>query len=110
MSALNRPENFAGRVKHAASVISSGRRTNRSFDNCFENYDGDAVAAALVRRARKNPSTQLAANLWRYVSRERAEAAAAKLEGQDLEGAAAAMRAKAAADWAASMEAARAAQ
>lgn len=101
MSALNRPENFAGRVNYAAAVISAGRRTSRAFDNCFENSDGDEVAAALVRRAAKNP--RLAANLWRYVCRETAEAAAKRLEGKSLPKEAAASRARAAAEFAAFM-------
>lgn len=93
MSALNRPDNFAGRVNYAAAVISEGRPTSRGFDNCFENHDGDAVAAALVRRAEKNP--RLAANLWRYLCRQTAEEAAAKLAGKNLAEEAARMRAEA---------------
>jgi hypothetical protein len=67
MPATNRPDSFAYRVNFAASVISSGRATTRNFDNCFENWDGDAVAVALYRRARKNP--KLRAALWRYIGR-----------------------------------------
>lgn len=93
MPSLNDPENFAGRVNFAAFVIMQGRRTSRSFDNCFENNDGDAVAAALVRRARTNE--RLAANLFRYISKDTATAAAEALEGQKLAMAARAMRAKA---------------
>lgn len=95
MSALNTPDNYAGRVNYAAAVISAGRRTSRAFDNCFENYDGDAVCAALIRRAAKNE--KLAENLFRYVCRSSAEEAAAKLQGRNLTEAAAEMRAKAAA-------------
>lgn len=90
MPSLNDPENFVGRVNFAAFVITQGRRTSRGFDNCFENYDGDAVAAALVRRARKNE--RLAANLFRYINRESATEAAERLEGQKLATAARAMR------------------
>lgn len=78
MSALNRPDNFAGRVNYAAAVISTGRPTSRGFDNCFENYDGDEVCAALIRRAEKNP--RLAANLWRYICKESATEAAERLK------------------------------
>lgn len=93
MSSLNDPENFAGRVNFAAFIITQGRQTSRSFDNCFENNDGDAVAAALVRRARTNE--RLAANLFRYISEQTATEAAERLEGQKLATAARAMRAEA---------------
>jgi hypothetical protein len=93
MSSLNDPENFAGRVNFAAFIITQGRSTSRAFDNCFENYDGDAVAAALVRRARTNE--RLAANLFRYISESSATEAARQLEGQKLATAARAMRAEA---------------
>ena len=69
MTRINDLENFAGRVNLAALVISKGGRTSRSFDNCFENYDGDAVATALYRRAQKAPDGDLARNLWRYLSK-----------------------------------------
>ena len=97
MPSLNDPENFAGRVNFAAFIITQGRTTSRSFDNCFENSDGDAVVAALVRRARKNE--RLAANLFRYLCEATATEAAARLEGQKLATAARAMRAKAKADF-----------
>ena len=48
-------ENFQGRVSLAALYISKGRETTRSFDTCFEMWDGDAVAVALLRRAERNP-------------------------------------------------------
>lgn len=108
MSALNRPDNFAGRVNYAAAVISSGRRTSRAFDNCFENSDGDEVAAALVRRAAKNP--RLAANLWRYICRVTAEEAAARLEGKNLAQEAAKSRQRSADNFAAFMAEQRARQ
>jgi hypothetical protein len=82
MSGLNRPENYAGRVAYAAQVIIKGRTPTRAFDNCFENDDGDEVSAALVRRAAKNP--KLAANLNRYINRQMAEEAAARLAGRNL--------------------------
>nr|WP_295468861.1 hypothetical protein [Mesorhizobium sp.] len=66
MSRLNDPENFRGRVNYAAQVIAYGRRPTRAFDNCFENYDGDEVATAILRRSKKN--ARLAANLQRYLS------------------------------------------
>lgn len=68
MSALNREDNFAGRVAYAAATIAAGRRTTRSFDNCFENWDGDEVAVAVYRRSMKNP--KIAANLFRYLGRD----------------------------------------
>lgn len=62
------PDNFMGRVNFAASYISAGRPTTRSFDTCFEMNDGDAVATALYRRVQKNPNTKLAQNIWRYLT------------------------------------------
>lgn len=64
------PDNFAGRVKLAASYISGGRDGNRTFDTCFEMHDGVAVSIALYRRTLKNPDTKLAANIWRYLCKE----------------------------------------
>lgn len=82
MSALNRLDNFAGRVAYAAATIIAGREATRSFDNCFENYDGSYVAAALVRRAAKNP--RLAANLPRYLDPVMAQHCADRFEGLNL--------------------------
>lgn len=62
-------------------------------------FDGDAVAAALVRRAENNP--RLAANLYRYIGEAGAKEAATRLAGQKLATAARAMRAMATARWAA---------
>ena len=77
MSRLIDPENFRGRVAYAAQVIAYGRRPTRAFDNCFENYDGDEVATAILRRSRKN--ARLAANLQRYLRLSTIEAAAERL-------------------------------
>jgi hypothetical protein len=71
-----RPQSFVARVRYAADLIASGARPCRAFDSCFEKYDGDTVAAALVREAATNRN--LAQNLGRYINRARAEAAAAK--------------------------------
>lgn len=103
MSALNNPENFAGRVNYAAQVIANGRSPSRAFDNCFENHDGDEVAAALVRRAEHNE--RLRANLWRYLNRSSAEEAASRLAGQNLAEAARATRARRKAEYDAFMAA-----
>jgi hypothetical protein len=48
------PKTFSERVNYAARWIASGRPTTRSFDACFECYDGEAVVLALCRRAEKN--------------------------------------------------------
>lgn len=77
MSRLNEPDNFRGRVAYAAKVIASGRAPTRAFENCFENYDGDEVSVAILRRAAHNP--RIAANLDRYISRKLAEACAARM-------------------------------
>ncbi len=66
---------FHYRVEFAASVIARGGNTTRNFDTCFEMHDGDSVSAALVRRAKANPNSSLAQNLFRYITKESAEAA-----------------------------------
>jgi hypothetical protein len=48
-------DGFTARVNYAAQCIVRRQTNGRGFDNCFEMWDGDAVVAALVRRARKNP-------------------------------------------------------
>lgn len=78
MPSVYDPDNFAGRVNLAALYISEGRNSSRSFDTCFEMYDGAAVGLALMRRAEKNPDSPLARNLWLYLGREHAEANAAE--------------------------------
>jgi hypothetical protein len=47
------PDNFKYRVDYAAQCFTKGIQS-RSFDNCFEMFDGDAVIVALIRRANKN--------------------------------------------------------
>jgi len=56
MPSVYDPENFQGRVNLAAQYILRGSQTTRHFDACFEMADGDAVVAALYRRALKNPN------------------------------------------------------
>ncbi len=82
MPSLNDRDNFAGRVNFAAFIIIQGKATSRSFDNCFENWDGDAVAAALVRRAEKNE--RLARNLFKYINQQTATEAYEQYKGRKL--------------------------
>lgn len=58
---------FQKRVNLAAAYISKGSPSTRTFDSCFENFDGDAVALALYLRTLKRPDTKLAANIWKYL-------------------------------------------
>jgi len=88
-------ENFAGRVQFAAAVIARRGATSRSFDTCCEMYDGEAVIAALVRRAKKRPNGSLAKNLYHYIDQKSAEAAYQKTIGMDLTAHAAQLRASA---------------
>lgn len=71
MPRINDPENFRGRVAYAAQVIAHGGVNTRAFDSCFEIDDGDEVAVAILRRARKNP--KLAANFAKYLDLTLAE-------------------------------------
>lgn len=66
---------FQKRVDRAAAHIAANRPITRALDNCFENYDGNAVAHALFRRAAKNPNGALAQNISKYLSGEVNEAA-----------------------------------
>jgi hypothetical protein len=63
-------KSFTDRVNMAANYISQGRNSSRSFDSCFENYDGDAVVVALFRRAQARPTGNLANNIWNYLSKD----------------------------------------
>jgi hypothetical protein len=63
-------DNFSGRVNYAATVIARRGGNTRHFDTCFEMWDGDEVAAALVRRADKNPNSPLARNIFKYLNEE----------------------------------------
>lgn len=76
MPSVYDPDNFHGRVNLAALYISQGRETTRTFDTCFEMYDGDAVATALFRRALANPGGDLDRNLPRYLGMETVTATA----------------------------------
>lgn len=67
MSRLNIPENFSGRVNYAAKCLVKGPGMNgftRSFDNCFENCDGEVVVAALARRAQTNMKLLAGLRKW----------------------------------------------
>lgn len=104
-------DDFAARVNFAASYISGGKRTTRRFDSCFENYDGDQVAVALYRRTLARPDTNLAANLFRYLSRDSVMRAAEDLKDvrtPDLENSAYLAREKARRDFQELMAARRA--
>jgi hypothetical protein len=46
---------FKTRLDKAVAFILSERRHGRQLDEAFEMYDGDQVATAIIRRARKNP-------------------------------------------------------
>lgn len=95
MTSVYQDDNFQGRVNLAASYISAGRQTTRTFDSCFEMYDGAAVAQALYRRTIRNPNTNLAKNIWRYLSKETIEKEAAEYSGErDLADLASRLRAK----------------
>ncbi len=60
MPSVYDPENFIGRVNYAAQCFVRKSTGTRHFDTCFEMADGDAVVAALIRRAEKNPKLKAA--------------------------------------------------
>jgi len=67
-SRIHEPDGFWDRVSFACAVVAHSARTTLQFDSCFEMYDGHAVAAAVVRRAKARPDGPLARNLFpRYL-------------------------------------------
>ena len=67
-SRIHELDGFWNRVSYACAVIARRAGTTRQFDICFEMFDGDAVAAAVVRRAKARPDGPLARNLFpRYL-------------------------------------------
>ena len=67
-SRIHELDGFWDRVSFACAVVARGARTTRQFDTCLEMYDGDAVAAAVVRQAKARPDGPLARNLFpRYL-------------------------------------------
>jgi len=60
-------DGFTDRVAFAAVVIARGGERTRKFDETGEMYDGPAVTAALMRRAKANPDGKLARNLFQYI-------------------------------------------
>lgn len=105
-------DNFRGRVDYAACVISRGGAQTRHFDTCFEMWDGDEVAVALLRRAERNK--RLAARIFDYLDRATVTAAAERLRDvRDLAAQAAATRARRrreSDEWLAQIDAQRAAE
>jgi hypothetical protein len=61
------PSAFWERVDFACEVIARNGEQTRTFAACFEMYDGDVVAAAVVRRVNAHPQGRLAQNLRRYL-------------------------------------------
>lgn len=68
MTKVGELENFSARVNTACNYIANNRRESRTFDTCFEMYDGSAVALAVYRRSRKNP--RIRRNIWKYLGRK----------------------------------------
>ncbi len=62
------PDEFTRRVNQALSLIQTGQTSTRTFDACFEMYDGELVAVAVYRRAQRDPA--LLARLWRGLGQE----------------------------------------
>ncbi len=81
-----REDAYAYRVAFAAAVIARKGACTRVFDTCFEMHDGAAVSAALVRRAKANPTGPLALNLFSYIDKERTELAYEETKHLSLEG------------------------
>jgi hypothetical protein len=69
-----KPQSFQARVNYAIDIIVRKAPACRTFDACFENWDGDVVAAAILRRAEHDPV--LAENYGLYLSRKLGEQAA----------------------------------
>ena len=61
-------ESFNARVKRAIAFMKSGRSTDRSFDNIFENHDGDYIVTAIHRASQTD--VELAEKMYKYIGRE----------------------------------------
>ena len=66
------------RVTFVCSYILQGRKTTRAFDGCFEDGDGDEVAARVYKRALKNQ--KIMDRLPRYVDVDSVRAAYERLQ------------------------------
>ena len=77
------PRSFAARVSFAARYIRENRTTNRAFDGCFEEGDGDEVCVALYRLARKRPAGKLAVNMPRFLGMDSVLAAVERAAESD---------------------------
>jgi cystathionine beta-lyase family protein involved in aluminum resistance len=65
---------FSTRVNYAAQCIRKGSTGGRSFDTCFEMYDGEFVVTMLVRKAERNPTFAAAMlKYWLCIRRRREE-------------------------------------
>ena len=73
---------FSVRMWRAVAFIDSGATHYRQLDEAFENWDGDAMCAALYTLALKRP--KLAANIRRYVSPPDQFEGSAALMGQPM--------------------------
>lgn len=77
-----KPENFSQRVSLASATIRRGGNTTRHFDTCFEMYDGDAVAAAIWRKAQNDD--RMMRNLPRYLNIDSIRECAERYKGRKL--------------------------
>lgn len=59
-----RPKSFQQRVNYAAQCILNQQTRSREFDSCFEMFDGDLVAAAIVRRCEVDDVLRAALANW----------------------------------------------
>lgn len=84
MPSVYDPDNFIGRVNMAAGCIAKQRESTRAFDTCFEMNDGDAVVLALYRIVKKNPTSQLARHIWKYLIKDTAEMLDARYPTENL--------------------------
>ncbi|QIB36527.1 hypothetical protein [Ancylobacter pratisalsi] len=85
---------FAGRVALARQSVLSGASAD-AFDACFKMFDGEMVAAALMRAAEKDAA--LADAMPKYFDMELLQEIHARHASTDLEAAAAVIRRKEAA-------------
>lgn len=55
---------FNARVAYAAACFQNGETNSRTFDSCFECFDGDAVVVALVRQFDHVPGLKTGVSSW----------------------------------------------
>lgn len=86
------PDNFQARVDYAVLCAIRGTTQGRSFDTCFEMWDGEFVLEAVRRRAERNPKLAAVMHVFSQPHLERVKAQFSAMSRKELKEAAATER------------------